>query len=119
VKSDKVLIRTGGGYCNVNDHVKKYALSECLIIWRTMQQKHITFNEAVVNLLQMHNADEQLIQDYQEETTDEISDLFELLCSLMKQKEFGKYLTREQKSKLNSEAGLNWSKHLPSSHLVH
>ena len=68
-----------------------------------MQQKHITFNEAVVNLLQLHNADEQLVQDYQEETTDEISDLFELLCSLIKQKEFEKYLTKKQKSKLNSD----------------
>ena len=37
VKSDMVLIRTGGGFMPLEEHINKYALSECLIIWRTMQ----------------------------------------------------------------------------------
>ena len=37
VKSDKVLIRTGGGFMPLEEHINKYALSECLIIWRMMQ----------------------------------------------------------------------------------
>ena len=64
VKSDKVMIRTGGGFCNIEEHIEKYALSECLIIWRTMQQKSITFNETVVNLLQLHGASEELVEQY-------------------------------------------------------
>ena len=61
VKSDKVLIRTGGGYCTVQEHLAKYALSECLIIWRTMQQKEITFNETIMNLLELHGATQEMI----------------------------------------------------------
>ena len=87
VKSDKVLIRTGGGFMPLEEHIYKYALSECLIIWRTMQQKNLNFNESVVNLLALHGAPESLIEQYQEETTDDISDLFEVIASLVKQKE--------------------------------
>ena len=39
VKSNMVLIRTGGGFMPLEEHIQKYALSECLIIWRMMQQK--------------------------------------------------------------------------------
>lgn len=38
VKSDKVLIRTGGGYCPLDEHINKFALFECLLIWRTMNK---------------------------------------------------------------------------------
>ena len=64
VTSDKVMIRTGGGFCTLEEHIEKYALSECLVIWRTMQQKHITFNETVVNLLELHGASEELVEQY-------------------------------------------------------
>jgi hypothetical protein len=37
IKSDQVLLRTGGGFCTIEEHIKKYALSECLVIWRMMQ----------------------------------------------------------------------------------
>ena len=36
VKSDKVMIRTGGGYVPLDEHINKFALFECLLIWRTM-----------------------------------------------------------------------------------
>ena len=84
VKSDMVLIRTGGGFMPLEEHINKYALSECLIIWRTMQQKNLNFNETVVNLLALHGADDSLLEQYQEETTDDISDLFEVIAALIK-----------------------------------
>ena len=36
VKKESVMIRTGGGYCSLEEHLLKYALVECLIIWRAM-----------------------------------------------------------------------------------
>ena len=87
VKRSTVLIRTGGGFCPLQEHIDKYALSECLIIWRMMQQKNITFNETIVTLLELHQADDALIEQYQEDTTDDISDLFEVIATLVKQKE--------------------------------
>ena len=36
VKRDKVMIRTGGGFMPLEEHINKYALSECLIISRAM-----------------------------------------------------------------------------------
>ena len=61
VKKESVLIRTGGGYCSLEEHIQKYALVECLIIWRAMQQKNITFHETVINLLELHQADQAVI----------------------------------------------------------
>ena len=57
VKKQSVFIRTGGGFCSLEEHVIKYALYECLVIWKTMQKKNITFNETVINLLQLHGAE--------------------------------------------------------------
>ena len=57
VKSDKVMLRTGGGYAPLDEHINKYALFECLLIWRTMNKQKIGFTETVVNLLEMHGAD--------------------------------------------------------------
>ena len=36
VKKEGVLIRTGGGYCPMEEHVIKNSLYECLVIWNTM-----------------------------------------------------------------------------------
>ena len=80
VKRDNVMIRTGGGFCTIEEHITRFALSECLIIWRTMQKKEIDFNETVVNLLELHGADQTLIDSYKEETTEDISDLFEVIA---------------------------------------
>lgn len=104
VKSDKVLIRTGGGFMPLEEHINKYALSECLIIWRTMQQKNLNFNESVVNLLALHGAQESLIEQYQEETTDDISDLFEVIASLVKQKELQKYEIKPKANAANASS---------------
>jgi len=32
VKKENVLIRTGGGFCPLEEHINKYALFECLMI---------------------------------------------------------------------------------------
>ena len=37
LKKDDVMIRAGGGFCPIGVHIDRYALSECLIIWRLMQ----------------------------------------------------------------------------------
>ena len=39
VKSDKVLIRTGGGYVPIEEHISKFSKFECLLIWRTMDKQ--------------------------------------------------------------------------------
>ena len=57
----------------------------------------MTFNETVVTLLELHNADKKLINHYLEETTDEISDLFEVITSIVKQKHKKKYRLRLKK----------------------
>ena len=115
VKSDKVLIRTGGGFMPLEEHINKYALSECLIIWRTMQQKNLNFTETVVNLLSLHGAQESLIELYQEETTEDISDLFEVIASLIKQKELQKYEIKPKVSAGSREVSQRQSKQSMSS----
>jgi len=37
VKSDRILIKGSTGFEELNNFIARYALSECLIIWRLMQ----------------------------------------------------------------------------------
>ena len=51
VTSDRIRIKGAGGGEDVKDYVARYALSECLVIWRMMQEKHLSYREVVINLL--------------------------------------------------------------------
>ena len=51
VKKDRIMIKGSTGFEELNTFISRYALSECLVIWRIMQQQNITYRETVVNLL--------------------------------------------------------------------
>jgi len=51
-----------------------------------MQKQSLTYRETVANLLQLKGASPKLIAKYEREASDDISDLFEVIASLIKQK---------------------------------
>ena len=54
VKTDRILIKGSTGFEELNTFISRYALSECLIIWRIMQQRSLTYRETIVSLLKLH-----------------------------------------------------------------
>jgi len=51
VRSDRVLVKGGNGFKELKSFIARYAISECLVIWRVMKQKQLSYRETVINLL--------------------------------------------------------------------
>ena len=86
VKTDRILIKGSTGFEELNTFISRYALSECLIIWRIMQQRSLTYRETIVSLLKLKGAKPKLITKYEREASTDVSDLFEVIASLIKTK---------------------------------
>ena len=86
VRSDRIMIKGSTGFDELNTYISRYALSECLVIWRIMQKRNLTYRETVANLLELKGVSQKLIAKYEREASDDISDLFEVIASLIKQK---------------------------------
>ena len=86
VKTDRILIKGSTGFEELNTFIARYALSECLIIWRIMQQRSLTYRETIVSLLKLKGAKPKLITKYEREASTDVSDLFEVIASLIKTK---------------------------------
>ena len=126
VKKDRILIKGSTGFEELNTFIARYALSECLVIWRVMQQQGLSYRDTVVNLLQLKGANSKLTAKYKKECSDDVSELFEVIASLIKQKQRDEYSTGSKnyfrnmtptKSAFQSKSSLNqsWSNATPTS----
>ena len=61
-------------------------MSEYLVIWRIMQQKNLSYRETVMSLLQLKGAKPQVITKYANSCSDDVSELFEVIASIIKDK---------------------------------
>lgn len=86
VRSDRVLIKGSTGFEELKAFIARYALSECLVIWRIMQQKNLSYRETVMNLLQLKGAKPKVVTKYATECSDDVSELFEVIATIIKQK---------------------------------
>lgn len=43
IKNDSLLVRVGGGYCTLDEHILKVARYECLKINQVMKKKNLDF----------------------------------------------------------------------------
>ena len=91
VKKDRIMIKGSTGFEELNTFIARYALSECLVIWRIMQQQGLSYRDTVVNLLQLKGANSKLTAKYKKECSDDVSELFEVIASLIKQKQRYEY----------------------------
>lgn len=57
LKESSLLVRVGGGFSLLEDHIRKVALSECLKIYFQMNKESLEFKQAVLNLLTKLNVD--------------------------------------------------------------
>jgi hypothetical protein len=56
IKADTLLVRVGGGYTTLEEHIEKVARYECLKINQIMRKQQLDFKAAVCTLLDKHKA---------------------------------------------------------------
>ena len=54
IKNDSLLVRVGGGYCTLEEHIAKVARYECLKINQVMRKQNLDFKNAVCYFLDKH-----------------------------------------------------------------
>ena len=64
VRSDRLLIRVGGGFVTLEEYLNKNSLSENIKFSKVMKSQNCSFKEAVKFYLEKHEAPEKVIQDY-------------------------------------------------------
>ena len=57
IKNDSLLVRVGGGYVTLDEHIQKVARYECLRINQLMKKKNLDFKSAVNFYLDSHKVD--------------------------------------------------------------
>lgn len=70
IKLDRILVQVSSSFIELRKFIERYNLSNCLVIWRTMQIENISYREAVLNLLKAKGAKPKLIAKYDKEITD-------------------------------------------------
>jgi hypothetical protein len=51
IKNESLLVRVGGGYATLQDHLSKCARQECLKLQNLMKKKNLDYKEAVCSLI--------------------------------------------------------------------
>ena len=64
IKSDRLLIRTGGGFTTLEDHIKQNGPFECIKISKVMRDKNCSFKLAVKFYLEKHKSIDKVISDF-------------------------------------------------------
>ena len=85
VESDRPMIETSSGYIDLKDFLESSNLASNMVIWRIIQEKKLTYKEAVLSLLYINGVVPDLISEYDREINDDISGLFADIASLIKQ----------------------------------
>ena len=83
VKSNKIMVRVGGGFATIEEHIRQVGPFECIKIHKLMKgnpernQEPMGFKDAVNSCLVKHKATERIIKGYLKSDDDDQQRLFE------------------------------------------
>ena len=78
VKSDRILIQGGAsGFMEFREYFSRFALSHNLVLLRMMNQKELTYKQAILSVLKLKGANSALIQKFKNAPQNDASDLFQ------------------------------------------
>jgi len=105
VKKDRILIQGGAsGFMEFREYISRFALSHCLVLWRMMKQKNLTYREAILQLLKLKGAKPKTIAKYDKELQTDTSDLFQRIALEIKKREASGELAKEYSRKKSKNA---------------
>ena len=77
VKVNKIMVRVGGGYATIEDHIRQVGAFECIKLYKLMKgnpekkQEAMTFKNAVAFYLAKHGAADRIVKMYMRTDDDE------------------------------------------------
>ena len=86
VRQDRIIVQNTSSGEDLKDFISRYSLSECLVIWRMMQEKNLSYRDVVTNLLQIKDATPMVIAKYQANVSEEVSQIFEVIATIIREK---------------------------------
>ena len=90
IKSNNIMVRVGGGFATIEDHIKQAGPFECIKIYKIMkgtpQTEPMHFKDAVVYYLKKNKASDKIIKGWVATEDGEHADLFEAAIIEMKAK---------------------------------
>ena len=84
LKGNGCLVRCGGGYMELDEYLKHYSKSECILLSTLMRKGDGTVKNTVVKMLEQHKVDKPTIQKYEKRCPSEIDEQFKRLMDEVK-----------------------------------
>lgn len=105
IKGNQIMIRVGGGFASLEEHIHQVGPFECIKIYKLMkgnEAKHeapMSFKEAVSFYLNKHKAPDRIVKQFLTTEDEDSMNLFENAINFLKEKQ------EEAKKKYDSAAG--------------
>merc|ERR1719458_1910094 len=93
MRSNKVMIRVGGGFATLEEYIRQNGPFECIKIYKRMRgdlkrgEEPVTFKDAVLGYMEKLKADEKCIRVYKNTNEEEMVNLFENSIEYLKAKQ--------------------------------
>ena len=93
IKTNKIMVRVGGGFATIEEHIRQVGPFECIKIYKLMKgnpdknEEPMTFKEAVVFYLNKHKTTDRIIKQYMNTDDDEQMGLFAAAIEYLKQRQ--------------------------------
>ena len=107
------MIRVGGGYATLEDHIRQVGPFECIKIYKLMKgndqkkEKPMSYKEAVMFYLSKHKTPDRIVKQFLSTEDEESMRLFENAINILKdkQEQVKKKYENEQNARRNSALG--------------
>lgn len=93
IKANQIMIRVGGGFATLEDHIRQVGPFECIKIYKLMKgnpdknEEPQTFKYAVVNYLRHHKCPDRIVKQWLDSENEQQMDLFENAIEYLKEKQ--------------------------------
>ena len=93
IKTNQIMIRVGGGFATLEDHIRQVGPFECIKIYKLMKgnpdkkEDPMTFKDAICFYLQRHKTSDRIIKQWLDAEDEQQMDLFENAIEYLKEKQ--------------------------------
>ena len=92
LKSNQIMVRVGGGYATLQEHIRQVGPFECVKIYKVMKgnpekgEPSMPFKSAVKFYLTKHKSPDKIVKQYMSSDDGEQMDLFENAIKFLREK---------------------------------
>lgn len=108
IKNDTIMLRAGGGYMKIEEHIQNKAKAECQRISFTMKKNNWDYREAVCQTIGISKETKQICNDFRQYTSDAAIRLFNavMYCLEKRAERADNKVTKRQKTLAMKKMGM-------------